>query len=319
MGLSIDGDDDDEPRDGAGGGVDLTLRSAPSPKTLLAYGSDLGATLRPFSLAGGSSSSHGVSSSHTMSIHGVSSHGFSGHGYSSHSVGGMPRVLSWHGGMSPSDAGLDGDGEAVDELGGREEDIVARNMEAGVLLGTPSRPSTCYICCTRPADAVIMECGHSGMCYTCAQHLAATPPSACPVCRNAIQQVLRFERVLTVRSGGSLIGGSGGGGGNTPGGEHASADELSEGEGSVVAIASSVGGGGGVGGRGGGGGGRRASSGSSFVRRFSAPDGAGPVIVAAASSAGARAASPPARDSSTRRGGGNPQGMSEEGGWLDPV
>ncbi|CAM9674448.1 unnamed protein product, partial [Sphacelaria rigidula] len=265
VGLSIDGDDEEDPRDVIGG-VDPSLRSTPSPEILLAFGSEQGATptnLPPFLLQGGSSSRHGLSSNshHNMSIHGLSSHGFSGHGHSSHSGlgtasrhggstaggAGMTRVLSWHGGMS-SEAGLDDDdiregGEGVMVAGCEsEEDIVARKMEAGVL-GTPSQPSaTCYICCTRPADAVLMECGHSGICYACAQHLAVTPPSVCPVCRHAIQQVLRLSRIVTVRSGGSLVSG-GGGGGIASGAEHASGDELSGGEGSVVAIASSGGGG----------------------------------------------------------------------------
>lgn len=353
VGLSIDGDDEEDPRDVIGG-VDPSLRSTPSPEILLAFGSEQGATptnLPPFLLQGGSSSRHGLSSNshHNMSIHGLSSHGFSGHGHSSHSGlgtasrhggstaggAGMTRVLSWHGGMS-SEAGLDDDdiregGEGVMVAGCEsEEDIVARKMEAGVL-GTPSQPSaTCYICCTRPADAVLMECGHSGICYACAQHLAVTPPSVCPVCRHAIQQVLRLSRIVTVRSGGSLVSG-GGGGGIASGAEHASGDELSGGEGSVVAIASSGGGGdgGGVTGGGGGGvtgggggvtgaGGGRASSASSFVRRFSAPDEAG-AAYAAAGSVVVRAASPPTRDTARRGGSHTPRGIAEEGGWLDPV
>ena len=28
-------------------------------------------------------------------------------------------------------------------------------------------PSQCLICCDMPADAVLMECGHSGICFQC--------------------------------------------------------------------------------------------------------------------------------------------------------
>lgn len=409
MGLSIDGDSDEETRDG----VDLGLRqqpgrhsaqpplSTPSPEILLAFGSAHPAGASAFTLPGGSgsSSSHGVSSHGYNSSHGFSTHGISGHGAlfsggreasSRHSgggvaaatsasaapMGGMPRVLSWPGLSSCSDLGLTDELEAEEA----EEEAVVRadsggvsthhcdgngvlgDMEAGTLKPSPSSsrysgggpsaassaaPSPCYICCERRADAVVMECGHGGMCFKCAQQLVVTPPSQCPVCRKPIQQVLRFERVLPVPSGGSLVGGvsgsrpSGGPGGPGPGGgeagsgDDAISDELpaSGGEDPVVAVQAAV-----------------ASStaattaapravSGSFVRRFMAPDevagggGGGGGAIRNRDTDLQQTGSAPggdgARDSSRRNswggaaggggGGAHSQGMSEEGGWLDPV
>ncbi|CAN0006190.1 unnamed protein product, partial [Discosporangium mesarthrocarpum] len=61
-------------------------------------------------------------------------------------------------------------------------------------------PTQCFICCEHSADAVIMECGHGGMCFSCAQHLASTRPPQCPVCREPISEVLRFGKIMAVHS-----------------------------------------------------------------------------------------------------------------------
>lgn len=373
VGLSIDGDEEA----GTGEGIDLGLRyahhhalqtgaSTPSPEIILAFGSTSTGTVpgsgtvqqgrgaAAFNLPGGSGSSHGVGSGHGLSIHGFSGHGpFSGRdGSSRHSVGsGMPRVLSWPG-VSSSDGGL-GDGSNTDD----EDDVgvcdpdgatIAGDMEAGIL-GSPSRePPSCYICVERRPDAVVMECGHGGMCFKCAQQLASTPPAQCPVCRKPIQQVLRFERIVTVRSGGSVVGGGGAGGGSAGGTGSAgggssrigsggkepntcSAEELvgSGGDIPVVAIAassSSVGIGSGPPAAGGASG-ARATSGS-FVRRFSAPDEPGvPAMVGARVSGGGggggggagsvpagddsnRTASPLAPRETSRRRGGSDAGVA---------
>ncbi|CAN0583175.1 unnamed protein product, partial [Ectocarpus sp. 12 AP-2014] len=55
--------------------------------------------------------------------------------------------------------------------------------------------STCYICCERRADAVVMECGHGGVCFTCATTLADSPPHLCPVCRKVIQEVFKLHEI----------------------------------------------------------------------------------------------------------------------------
>ncbi|CAM9708262.1 unnamed protein product, partial [Laminaria digitata] len=225
VGLSIDGDEDDEDRDGAVGGGDpgqgggsiagtsFHPAPTPSPEILLAFGSAHGAAA--FSLHGGSASGHGAGglgvSRHRWSAGrdpsrrggGVGGAGVGGGGGV---AGGLPRRVSWPGGMSTSDVGLEGAG-----LGGDEEG--APDMEAGLGGGVGGsievgpdarRRSTCFICCEREADAVVMECGHGGMCSTCAEHLANTPPSQCPVCRKTIREVLTIGGIVTVASGGSL-------------------------------------------------------------------------------------------------------------------
>lgn len=223
MGLSIDGDEDDEDRDGGGdlggGGGSISGTSfhpapTPSPEILLAFGSAHGAAA--FSLHGGSSSGHGAGGL------GVSRHRWSagrdpsrrgggggGGGGGSGMAGGLPRRVSWPGGMSTSDVGLEGTGR-----GGDEEEV--QDMEAGLAGGSievgpdKGRRSTCFICCERVADAVVMECGHGGMCSICAEHLAVTPPSQCPVCRKPIREVLTIGGIVTVDSGGSLAAIAGG-------------------------------------------------------------------------------------------------------------
>lgn len=82
-------------------------------------------------------------------------------------------------------------------------------LDGGSLTLAPPRrgESTCYICCERRADAVVMECGHGGVCFTCATHLADTPPHKCPRCRRDIQEVLKlhdvreFGRVVALPNG----------------------------------------------------------------------------------------------------------------------
>lgn len=86
----------------------------------------------------------------------------------------------------------------------------------------------CTICYDRPATCVFIRCGHGGYCWRCAHVLYARPPSECPVCRQAIDQVVELEephakvgqparvkaqpRPPSSGSGG----GSGGGGGGRP-------------------------------------------------------------------------------------------------------
>ena len=51
----------------------------------------------------------------------------------------------------------------------------------------------CYICADREANAVLMNCGHGGMCYECGLILARREgEKICPVCRSSIEQVLKI-------------------------------------------------------------------------------------------------------------------------------
>lgn len=50
----------------------------------------------------------------------------------------------------------------------------------------------CYICCDRPMDSVLLPCGHSGACYSCAiENVART--ELCPCCRGAVDQVVVYD------------------------------------------------------------------------------------------------------------------------------
>lgn len=232
VGLSIDGDEDEECKDEVGVGLrgssshstasaaavggpgTVAVPAPPTPSTttstrppeiLLAFGSSHGAAA--YSLHGGGGSGHGLSGKRWSIGRGGSSsrHGSSLHGVASGDI--MPRRVSWPSGMSIADFGLEagnskGDTEEGDDNG--ERDIEA-GTGGGVVGGEAAvgKRTMCYICCERRADAVLMECGHGGMCFTCAQHLADTPPAQCPVCRHSIQEVLMFGGVVTLPGAGS--------------------------------------------------------------------------------------------------------------------
>jgi len=46
----------------------------------------------------------------------------------------------------------------------------------------------CTICCERNANAVVMNCGHGGMCYKCVLDIW-NYRNQCPLCRKAISEV----------------------------------------------------------------------------------------------------------------------------------
>ena len=52
---------------------------------------------------------------------------------------------------------------------------------------------TCWICCTAPANAVLMECGHGGMCVSCATQCWKKKPPLCPLCRARIIMVVKID------------------------------------------------------------------------------------------------------------------------------
>ena len=58
----------------------------------------------------------------------------------------------------------------------------------------PSPSHLCYVCCVARKNAVIMECGHGGICFECGKSLASRHPRNCPICRAPISAVLRVER-----------------------------------------------------------------------------------------------------------------------------
>lgn len=52
--------------------------------------------------------------------------------------------------------------------------------------------TTCLICFDKDADAVIMDCGHGGICYGCCIELFKKK-QGCYLCRKPILQVLQIE------------------------------------------------------------------------------------------------------------------------------
>ncbi len=51
----------------------------------------------------------------------------------------------------------------------------------------------CCICFDCKPDAVIMECGHGGICYECAKTLIGVEPRVCHLCREGIGYILKMD------------------------------------------------------------------------------------------------------------------------------
>ena len=71
----------------------------------------------------------------------------------------------------------------------------------------------CVVCYEQRWDAVLLECGHGGICYTCAAILCAgTGAEAgdprggnCPFCRARIEHIVRLTGSQVTCTGGELI------------------------------------------------------------------------------------------------------------------
>ncbi|KAJ8609193.1 hypothetical protein CTAYLR_008430 [Chrysophaeum taylorii] len=57
---------------------------------------------------------------------------------------------------------------------------------------SPSSVVECLICADRDADAVLLPCGHSRVCYGCALEVLSAK-NACPVCRKSVDQVVIYD------------------------------------------------------------------------------------------------------------------------------
>ena len=64
----------------------------------------------------------------------------------------------------------------------RQESVDAEDLEA---------ENVCWICCMGPREAVLMECGHGGLCMSCAELCTKKRPPVCPMCRARIVKVLQ--------------------------------------------------------------------------------------------------------------------------------
>ena len=51
----------------------------------------------------------------------------------------------------------------------------------------------CLICFAGPRDAVLLECGHGGLCYACARRCLRKKGRECPICRQSIAQVVQIR------------------------------------------------------------------------------------------------------------------------------
>lgn len=51
---------------------------------------------------------------------------------------------------------------------------------------------TCSICCTSDSDTIIMNCGHSGICYMCSRALWENFKK-CHICRENIEALMQFK------------------------------------------------------------------------------------------------------------------------------
>ncbi|KAG5182409.1 hypothetical protein JKP88DRAFT_348857 [Tribonema minus] len=60
----------------------------------------------------------------------------------------------------------------------------------------------CYVCEGRPANAVLLECGHAGICYECGQGLVKQRRErSCPICRVTIEHIVRLPDHARCRIG----------------------------------------------------------------------------------------------------------------------
>tara|TARA_B110001452_G_scaffold36138_1_gene27718 strand:+ start:266 stop:523 length:258 start_codon:yes stop_codon:yes gene_type:complete len=56
--------------------------------------------------------------------------------------------------------------------------------------------SLCWICFEGPRDAVLLECGHGGICHSCAQRVFRKKNRLCPMCRQPVTQVVHIDSAL---------------------------------------------------------------------------------------------------------------------------
>ena len=63
----------------------------------------------------------------------------------------------------------------------------------------------CWICVSGPRDAVLLECGHGGICYSCAERCARKRPPLCPMCRQRISCVVRLDDGPEERIDGQVV------------------------------------------------------------------------------------------------------------------
>lgn len=58
--------------------------------------------------------------------------------------------------------------------------------------GSIENGRTCSICCEKEADAIIMHCGHGGVCFYCSCEMFKKTKK-CHICRAIIEQIYQFK------------------------------------------------------------------------------------------------------------------------------
>ena len=99
-----------------------------------------------------------------------------------HSLLQAASELHVQGGSSASEAVAAAAAAAPPPLVSRQESVDTEDMEA---------ENVCWICCVGPREAVLMECGHGGLCMKCAELCTKKRPPVCPMCRARIVKVLQ--------------------------------------------------------------------------------------------------------------------------------
>ncbi|EOD14743.1 hypothetical protein EMIHUDRAFT_197284 [Emiliania huxleyi CCMP1516] len=51
----------------------------------------------------------------------------------------------------------------------------------------------CWICYEGPRDAVLLECGHGGICVACARRVFKKRGRLCPMCRQPVSQMVQLQ------------------------------------------------------------------------------------------------------------------------------
>jgi hypothetical protein len=82
--------------------------------------------------------------------------------------------------------------------------LVPYDIESCIMKGAGDAltdSEVCFICCVEPPNGCYMECGHGGVCYSCAKLMATRRPSVCPICRSHISEVLKLcGKVVSVNN-----------------------------------------------------------------------------------------------------------------------
>jgi len=63
--------------------------------------------------------------------------------------------------------------------------------DGGTDAGSEPSGGQCWICFTGPREAVLLQCGHGGLCYPCAERCWTLRPRVCPLCREKVTGIVK--------------------------------------------------------------------------------------------------------------------------------